>query len=269
MTTDLANKIATKQVAQAKQPTIEDVLRAREPEIARALGAGVDPAEFIQNAITVLRNNPQLLRCTLPSLMGALYLAAQLKLRVGGLAPQVHLTPRTVGGEFVVVPIVDYRGYLHLIGNTRLFSKVEAFTIHANDSWEKAANSERGQFFDHAEAVGERGEIIGVVGLAKLKGADDTAWVFLTTEEVERDHRPKSWESTPWKTHRTQQFKKTAIRELFKWVPNSTEMAIAAADDEAVIRKIEGVEELQVSHDAITEKPDLDPAHPDYVAVGE
>jgi recombination protein RecT len=256
-------------------PTVEDILRSKEPEIARVLGNGLDPAEFVQNAITTLRNNPQLMRASLPSLLGALYLAAQLKLRVGGLAPQVHLTPRTVSGELVVVPILDYRGLLHLVHNTRMFSKVEAFTVHENDSWTKGANSERGRHFDMAEAEGDRGKIIGVVGLAKLRGADDTAWVYLTRSEVETDHRPKNnWQKTPWGTHEAAMFRKTAIRELFKWIPNSPEMFVAASDDQAVIRKIEGIEELQVSHDdgepdSTPEPPAqrvLDPADPDWRA---
>lgn len=267
----LASEIAGKAVAQTKTPTVETILLSRESELARALGAGIDPAEFIQNAITTLRNNPQLMRATLPSLLGALYLSAQLKLRVGGLAPQVHLTPRTVNGELVVVPIIDYRGYLHLAHNTNRFSKIEAFTIHANDTFKKGANSERGKYFDHEEADGDRGDVTGVIGLAKLRGADDSAWVYLTRAEIEKDHRPRSWEKTPWKTNETAMFKKTAIRELSKWIPNSTEMAVAATDDQAVIRKIDGVEELQVSHDDGSQEEPIgsritDPAHPDYIA---
>jgi recombination protein RecT len=245
---DLATATANAAVKSGK-PTVEDLVLARRNEISRVLGQTMDSDEFLQNAITVLRNNPQLMRASVPSLLGALYLSAQLKLRVGGLAPQVHLTPRTVGGELVVVPIIDYRGYLHLAHNTDRFSKIEAFTVHENDDWHMAASSERGQYFDHTPAEGDRGPIVGVVGLAKLRGADDSAWVYLTTPQVQADHRPKKWESTPWKTHEAAMYRKTAIRELSKWIPNSTEMAVAAADDEAVIRKVDGVEELQVEHD--------------------
>lgn len=260
---ELATATAQKQVEKAKAPTVEDVLRARETEIARALGAGIDPAEFIQNAITTLRNNPQLLQADLPSLLGALYLAAQLKLRVGGLAPQVHLTPRTVKGKLVVVPIIDYRGYLHLAHNTNRFSKIEAIDLYEGDVFTPAANSERGRYFDITQAAKvNRGALVGVLGLAKLKGADDTIWVHLDREEIEADHRPRNWESTPWKTHETQMFRKTAIRELSKWIPNSTEMAVAAADDQAVIRKVDGIEELQVTHDDETPAVERDPAAP-------
>ncbi len=266
---ELATATAQKQVERAKAPTVEDVLRARESEIARALGAGIDPAEFIQNAITTLRNNPQLLQADLPSLLGALYLSAQLKLRVGGLAPQVHLTPRTIKGKLMVVPIIDYRGYLHLAHNTGRFSKIEAIDLYEGDVFTPAANSERGRYFDIQQASkANRGELVGVLGLAKLKGADDTIWVHLDRDEIENHHRPRNWESTPWKTHETQMFRKTAIRELSKWIPNSTEMAVAAADDQAIIRKVDGIDELQVSHDD-EPAPALDPAHPDYVAPVE
>ena len=266
---ELATATAQKQVEKATAPTVEDVLRAREQEIGRALGAGIDPAEFIQNAVTTLRNNPTLMKADLPSLLGALYLSAQLKLRVGGLAPQVHLTPRTVKGKLVVVPIIDYRGYLHLAHNTNRFSKIEAIDLYEGDLFTWGSSSERGRYFDITAArKTDRGKLVGVIGLAKLKNADDSIWVHLDREEIERDHRPKSWESTPWKTHETAMFRKTAIRELSKWIPNSTEMAVAAADDQALIRKVDGIDELQVTHDdgeVITAEP-LDESHPDYVA---
>jgi recombination protein RecT len=269
---DLA--VATASAAVKKgQPTVEDLVLARRSEISRVLGQTMDSDEFLQNAITVLRNNPQLMRASVPSLLGALYLSAQLKLRVGGLAPQVHLTPRTVQGELVVVPIIDYRGYLHLAHNTGRFSKIEAFTVHTNDEWHVAASSERGQYFDLTPADGDRGDIIGVVGLAKLQGADDSAWVYLTRTQVETEHRPKKWESTPWRTNEAAMFRKTAIRELSKWIPNSTEMAIAAADDEAVIRKLDGVDDLQVEHDvpavldtAIGDGSEPDDSDPEFQA---
>lgn len=260
---ELATATAQRQVEKAKAPTVEDILRAREPEIARALGAGIDPAEFIQNAITTLRNNPQLLQADLPSLLGALYLSAQLKLRVGGLAPQVHLTPRTVKGKLVVVPIIDYRGYLHLAHNTRAFSKIEAIDLYEGDVLTIHSDSERGRHFSITHATkASRGPLVGMIGLAKIIGASDSIWVHLDREEIEADHRPRNWEGTPWKTHEKQMFRKTAIRELSKWIPNSTEMAVAAADDQAVIRKVDGIEELQVSHEDEAPVVERDPAEP-------
>lgn len=266
------SELAVAAAAAKKTPTIEDELRKREPEIARALGASIDPAEFMQNAITVLRTNPGLMRASLPSLLGGLYLAAQLKLRVGGLAPQVHLTPRTVGGEQVVVPIVDYRGYIALAHNTGRFSKIEAFTVHEHDEFDRYADGQIGQTFTHRPAKGDRGPIIGVIGLALIKGADAATWIYLDRDEVESDHRPKSWERTPWKTNERAMYRKTAMRELFKWIPSSTEMALAAAEDETVVRKIDGIPEL-VSSPAVEEvvdgeivPDDLDPADPRYQA---
>src|SRR5690606_34249157 len=110
MTTDLATKIATKQVQTTKNPTIEDHLRRYEPESQRALGQSMDAAKFAQDALTAIKANPAIATADARSLFGALFLAAQLRLPVGGPLAQFHLTIRKVKGEPTVVPIIGYNG---------------------------------------------------------------------------------------------------------------------------------------------------------------
>ena len=275
--TDLATKIATKQVERKAAPTIEDHLRRYEPEFQRALGQSMDAAKFAQDALTAIKANPQLGRADARSLFGALFLAAQLRLPVGGPLAQFHLTPRKVKGELVVVPIIGYGGFVQLVMNTGLYSKVSAFLVHEGDYFTSGANSERGEFYDFKRAAGDRGPIAGVVAYAKVKGVDESSWVFIDVDTMRDKHRPKFWESTPWKSDEGEMFKKTGIRVLQKYLPKSTDaapLAQAAQADQAIVRKLDGVPDLQVQQDdepetIVIEQADMDPADPDYVAPAQ
>lgn len=271
---ELATKIATKQVERKSAPTIEDHLRRYEPEFQRALGQSMDAAKFAQDALTAIKQNPSLGQADAKSLFGALFLAAQLRLPVGGPLAQFHLTPRKVKGDLVVVPIIGYGGFVQLVMNTGLYSKVSAFLVHEHDYFTSGANSERGEFYDFKRAAGDRGPIIGVVAYAKVKGVDESSWVFIDADTMRDKHRPKFWESTPWKTDEGEMFKKTGIRVLQKYLPKSTDaapLAQAAQADQAIVRKLDGVPDLQVQQDdepetiVVTPKQ-LDPADPNYVA---
>lgn len=248
---DLATITAKKQVDKGSR-SIADHLKAYEPEFQRALGASMDAAKFAQDALTAIKANPKLAEADVRSLFGALFLAAQLKLPVGGPLAQFHLTLRTVKGQLTVVPIIGYNGYIQLAMNTGLYSRVAAFLVHENDSFTTGANSERGEFYDFTKANSDRGEIVGVVAYAKIKGFDESSWIFVDVDTIDKKHRPSNWKDTPWGSNRADQILKTGVRVLQKWIPKTSEavgLSLAAASDQAVVRKVEGEPELQVQHE--------------------
>lgn len=250
MSTDLSVAAA----AVKKQPTVEDYLLRYEPEFARALGQSMDAAKFTQDALTAIKQNPQIGQAEPRSLFGALFLAAQLRLPVGGPLAQFHLTTRKVKGAITVVPIVGYNGYIQLAMNTGLYSKVSAFLIHDNDYFTTGASSERGEFYDFKRADGDRGALKGVIAYAKVKGFDESSWVYLDADTIRNHHRPDYWNSTPWATREGEMFRKTAVRVLQKYLPKSTEslaLSLAAQADQAVVRKVDGVPDLDIQHDEI------------------
>ena len=240
-------------VAVKKNPTIEDYLTKYEPEFQRSLGQSMDAGKFARDALTAIKQTPQLLQADMSTLFGSLFLAAQLKLPVGGPLAQFHLTPRKRNGVTEVLPIIGYGGYVQLIMNTGLYSRVGAFLVHDRDHFKEGANSERGEFYDFEKAPGDRGAVRGVVGYVKLKGYDETQYVYLDAETIREVHRPKYWEKTPWATSEGEMFKKTAIRQLQKLLPKSVDqqnVALAAQADQAVVKHVDGVEDLTIVQDA-------------------
>lgn len=260
------SELAVATAAKAKNPTIEEHLVKYEPEFQRALGASMDAAKFAQDALTAIKANPSIGTADARSLFGALFLAAQLRLPVGGPLAQFHLTVRKVKGNPTVVPIIGYGGYIQLAMNTGLYSRVAAFLVREHDHFVEGANSERGEFYDFRKADGDRGPVVGVIAYAKVKGFDESQYVYRTRDEVLAKHRPSYWQGTPWESNEDDQILKTGIRVLQKWIPKTADslaLSLAAASDQAVVRKLDGVPDLQVSHD---DEPALDPADPDYVA---
>lgn len=240
-------------VAVKKNPTIEDYLTKYEPEFQRALGKSMDATKFARDALTAIKQTPQLLQADMSTLFGSLFLAAQLKLPVGGPLAQFHLTPRKRGDKLEVLPIIGYGGYVQLIMNTGLYSRVGAFLVHEKDYFKEGANSERGEFYDFEKAAGDRGEVAGVVAYVKLKGYDETQYVYLDAGRIRDVHRPRYWEKTPWGTSEGEMFKKTGIRVLQKLLPKSIEqqsITLAAQADQAVVHKVDGVEDLTIIEDA-------------------
>ena len=264
MTTDLSVAAATVK----KNPTIEDHLRRYEPEFQRALGQSMDAAKFAQDALTAIKANPAVGTADVRSLFGALFLAAQLRLPVGGPLAQFHLTVRKVKGEPTVVPIIGYNGYIQLAMNTGLYSRVGAFLVKEGDYFDTGATSERGEFYDFKKGE-TRGKVLGVIAYAKIKGFDESSWVYVEFDTIMNKHRPSYWKGTPWESNEDDQILKTGVRVLQKWIPKTAEslsLALAAASDQAVVKKIDGVPELQVQPEEITATP-LDPADPAYVEL--
>lgn len=239
-------------VAAKKTKTLDDYLTQYEPEFQRALGQSMDAAKFAQDALTAIKQNPQIGQSDPKSLFGALFLAAQLNLPVGGPLALFHLTTRKVQGQLTVVPIVGYGGYVQLIMNTGLYSRVSAFLVHEKDYFSSGASSERGEFYDFKRADGDRGAVTGVVAYAKVTGHAETAWTYLDADTIRAKHRPTFWEKTPWKDHEGEMFKKTGIRDLQKYLPKSVEsqgIALAAQADQNVVRKVDGIPDLDIKRE--------------------
>lgn len=74
---ELARKVEnTGKVKLTKNMPIADMIKALEPEIARALPSVITPERFTRMALNALNNTPKLAECTQMSFLGALMNAA-------------------------------------------------------------------------------------------------------------------------------------------------------------------------------------------------
>jgi len=135
--------------------------------------------------------------------------------------------------------------------------KIWAHEVCENDEFDLAWGGE--EFLKHKPCLDNekgRGEVTGYYTAAILPNGQ-TTFFYMTKADV-IIHAKKfspSWNRGPWQTDFNEMAKKTCAKQLFKWLPKSTEMAHAIERDESIIKAepahviqdLEDVLEMEVS----------------------
>jgi len=226
----MASTEATKFHAPAATPTIGQVINQMQGEIARALPKGMDADRMARLALTVVRQNPRLAESTPQSFAGALLTAAAL-----GLEPGVN-------GEAYLVPyrdkrkgitecqlIIGYQGMTKLFYQHEMASHIDAQAVYANDEFDYAYGTS--PFLSHKPARGDRGDLVEYYAVATLTSGA-SAFVVLSPEEVKNLRRGRVGSSGDIPDPLRWMERKTALRQLIKLLPKSTNLIRAAEADE-------------------------------------
>lgn len=216
-----------KPVAQNGKLTLVQLIERMKPELARALPKHMSSDRMARIATTVLRQNPGLSRCTPESFLGALLTASQLGLEPGPLG-EAYLVP--YGNTCTFIP--GYRGLIKLAWQSEQLSDIWAEVVCEDDEF--AYDLGLARDLTHKPALGERGKPTHVYAAARLKSGG-TPFIVMSVSEVEGIRsRSKAGKSGPWVTDWSAMAKKTAIKQLAKWLPMSSEFNVAAQQDEIV-----------------------------------
>lgn len=212
-----------------KQATIFDLVQKQSPAFQMALGKNIDPDRFVRVAMTTIRTNPKLQECKPASILASLMHCAQLSLEPGPLG-HAYLVP--FGKECTLIP--GYQGLIELAHRSGKVLNIYAECVHENDHFLQVLGTDRRIEHTPPKFGEKRGDIIGVYAVAKLAGGADPQFVVLTQADVEF-YRSKSRgrDSMAWKDHWDAMAKKTAVRQLAKWIPKSTDMDRAIELEEA------------------------------------
>jgi len=201
--------------------------KALEPQFKAALPAHVTVEKFTRVVMTAIQTSPAIMNANRASLFAACMKASQ-----DGLLPD--------GKESALVPFKDtvqympmVAGILKKIRNSGELASITAQVVHKNDSFKYWIDSD-GEHIEHSPNMfEERGAVVGVYALAKMK--DGSVYIeVLTMSQVEQVKRiSRSKDSGPWGSFPEEMMKKTAIRRLSKRLPMSTdlEMVIKRDDD--------------------------------------
>lgn len=261
MSTTLATAAAEKQ--NERGPTARSLIIAQTPAIEAQLAGAMNSGAFVRAALNTVMRSEELQRAEPSTLLGAIMLAAQLKLEIGPGLGYFYLTPRMDRGQMTCLPIIGYQGYIELAYRSGRIEKVETFLVRDGDVFNQGADSERGRYFDwRPRDYEERREVTGVVALAKVFGAG-TVWTYLPLEKV-LARRPSYWRSTPWSSDTEAMYRKTGVRALAPYLPKSTELGRALETDEQRVVSVPG-EDLHVTR--ITEDEHRAPEPPPAVAA--
>ena len=188
--------------------------------------------------MATVASSTALQRCTPESILMSAYNAATLGLPVNNLG-LAYLVPYGNEAKFQI----GYQGQLHLMYETGFVGSVDAEVVYEKDYFEFTLGSK--PTIEHKPCKGERGKITHVYAIAHLINGLSKQ-VILTKEDVEhirKSSKSGTNPSSPWVTHYPAMCKKTAIRQLWKFLPKH--VSGQSADRLAKFRRASEMEEEQ------------------------
>lgn len=223
-----------------KQVAVIDEVRGAitkmEPQFRMVLPSHISPEKFQRVALTAIQNTPDLLAADRRSLYAACMKAAQDGLVPDGReAALVTFNVKQKDGTWLklvqFMPMVA--GILKKVRQSGELTTIHAAVVYSQDKFRYWVDT-NGQHIEHEPMLfGERGMPMGVYAMAKTK--DGGVFIQpLSLTDIEKIRAvSRSKDSGPWNTWWDEMAKKSAIRRLAKYLPQSTDIENAIqADDE-------------------------------------
>lgn len=238
MAADLKARVATRAqtengAVEQSPSTIAQFLVRMAPEMARAVPKHLNPDRLARIVLTEVRRTPLLAQCTIESFGGAVMTCAQLGLEPGATG-EAYLLPfrNSKTGNYEVQLVVGYQGMAKLFWQSPIAKSLDAQVVYSNDYFEYEYGLTPKLI--HRPVLNDRGDPIAYYAVATTT-TGGSAFVVLSRADVEKIRkRSKAKDAGPWQTDYDAMARKTAVRQLFKLLPKSPELARAAAHDETV-----------------------------------
>jgi recombination protein RecT len=158
------------------------------------------------------------------------FLATLLDCARLGLEPgteQFYLTPRRVkGGSTEILGIVGYQGLIELMYRAGAISSVVAECVHANDSFSFRPGVDQVPLHEIDWDSDDRGPLRLVYAFARMRDGATSKVVVLNRaaiENLKKTSQGSDSQYSPWNTNEPAMWLKSAVRQLAKWVPTSSE----------------------------------------------
>lgn len=240
-----------------KEPlTFDGLLERMKPQIAKILPKHLTAERMVALCALAATKTPKLKECTPLSLFNAVMNASRLGLEIGQHA---HLVPfrNNKAGVTECVFIPDYRGLIGLAVRSERVKHIDARVVYADDDFDFQLGDK--PFIRHKPKLdGERDEkkIVCFYTVAHL--ADGTP-VFdepMSKREVDAIRaRSRAANDGPWVTDYVAMGKKTVIKRLCKFLPQTPELAAAIElDNRAETGEISTVSDIIDSSDSVNQQ---------------
>lgn len=208
------------------------VIMQNQKALRTVIPSHLSPDRMCRLALVTTQRNPNLLKCTPASLLGALLTATQLGLEpgvsgMGEIIPYYNKNKKAWEAQF----LPGYRGLMALARRSGEVGAINAEIVHTNDTFQYELGSE--PYIKHVPAPGDRGEVTHVYATARLVSTNERQFVVMTKADVEQVRSvAREGGFSPWQTHWDEMAKKTAIRRLCKLLPTSVETQRAVSLEE-------------------------------------
>lgn len=224
-----------KPIKLTKSMSIQDLIKAMEPEIKRALPQVITPERFTRMALSALNAAPKLKECSQMSFLGALMNAAQLGLEPNTPLGQAYLIPYRNKGQMECQFQIGYKGLIDMVYRNENIQTVQSQCVYENDEFEYELGLEPKLI--HKPALKDRGDLILVYALWKSKNGG-YGFEVMSKEDIDAHARKfsQSFGSSysPWKTNYEEMAKKTVIKKCLKYAPLKSDFVRAVSNDETI-----------------------------------
>ena len=256
-TTNKTGEVAP--VARA-EATIQDLVRNNWEAISGALPETISSKRFAHLVFNSVRKTPRLAEATAASLVGSLLAAASLGLEVDTPLQEANLVPyrrkdRRTGREWTEAQlIIGYQGVLKLFRQHPEAGRAASGWVGERDEFN--FNYGTDPSLTHAPASGDRGKPVAFWASYSLKDGT-TDFVVLTPLEVAQlrgkgvDEKRDVADPQHWME------RKTALKQVLKMAPRSTQLATAMVVDEQPIQRVTQMQDMAPVAQAIAH---IDPA---------
>lgn len=185
-------------------------------------GVGVTAEQIASVIMSQVRQNPDLVtKCNHDSLMAACFDVAKSGLVPDGILGQAYIVPFKGQAQF----IPGYRGLITLAMNSGQVSEIWAKEVRMGDHFvvHEGTKHEIEHHVDYKQGRKGRGEIIAVYAVAQMRHGGK-AFEIMSADEIEEIRQNTPGANSPaWKGHWPEMAKKTVLRRLAKWLPQSVQ----------------------------------------------
>lgn len=180
-------------------------------QMALAMPKSMTPDRLTRIVMTECRKTPALLKCAPESFYGAVLQCAALGLEPGSALGHCYLLPFGNGKDKQGRPnaqlIIGYRGMIDLARRSGQIISLQAWTVHAQDTFNYQLGLEPD--IQHVPAsTADRGPVTHVYAVAKLKGGGIQFEVMSRAEIEKVRSTSKAGNSGPWASHWDEMAKK-------------------------------------------------------------
>lgn len=213
-------------------------------EIGNALPSMLTPERFIRMCHNALSTNPDLMRCTEKSFIGAMLNAAALGIEPNTPLGQGYLIPRwnSKNSAMECSFQLGYKGLISLVYRSGEVTTIDAHEVYANDffEYEYGLNPR----LEHKPTMNDRGEIIayyaiwkgksGGQGFAVMSKQDVMKHALQFSQSKKKDKSGDYYLVGAWSSNFDGMARKTVLAQALRYAPLSTELASKIAQDNSV-----------------------------------
>ena len=209
--------------------------------LASLVPSHVNGEAWVRQATGALRDDAlaAAARSDFGSFVTAVERAAVLGLRPG--SEEYYLVPRKKGGRNQVMGIVGWQGLVDLMYRSGAVSSVVAEIVYDADGFDYQPGADARPRHTIDWRSDDRGPLALVYAYAVMKDGSTSKVVVLNRADIERIKKSSDGATSqysPWVNHEAAMWLKSAVRQLAKWVPTSTEHLAQTRQAEHVAARI-------------------------------